>query len=274
MKTAVVISTYNNPQPLRKTLLGFLAQTHKDFSIIIADDGSSESIRAVLAEPVFRPLQIQHVWHEDRGFRLSAIRNRAIANSSADYLMFCDADCIPRDDYVASHRKWARPNCFIAGARINIPSAVHHSFTDDDIVSQRVFDVGFLSDKQAALSQYRWRLVRGSRWEHCLNWLTYRYCVFSGSNSSAWRSDLLAVNGFDENFAGYGSEDRDIGIRLRNNGVRSRYLKFSLVQLHLDHPQTYLDPVIAAENRRRFRARKTDRTTRIELGVDTVASRA
>lgn len=106
-----------------------------------------------------------------------------------------------------------------------------------------------------------------------MNLVTYRYCVFSGSNSSAWRDDLLAVNGFDESFAGYGSEDRDMGIRLRNNGIRSRFLKFSLIQLHLDHAQAYYRPEVAAENRRRFRARTRDRTTRIELGVDTVLSR-
>ncbi len=274
MKTAVVISTYNNPEPLRKTLLGFLAQTDTDFTVLIADDGSDDRVREVLAEPVFRTLRIQHVWHQDLGFRLSAIRNRAIASSTADYLIFCDADCIPRDDYVESHRKWARPNYFIAGARVNVPPEVHQSFHDEDILSQRIFDVGFLSRKYAALSRYRWRLARGSRWENCLNLLTYRHGVFSGSNSSAWRADLLAVNGFDESFPGYGSEDRDIGIRLRNNGVRSRYLKFSLVQMHLDHPQSYLDPVIAVQNRHRFRTRKADRTTRIELGVDSVTARA
>lgn len=274
MKTAVVISTYNNPEPLRKTLLGFLAQTYTDFAILVADDGSDDRVRGLLAEPIFDPLPIQHVWHEDRGFRLSAIRNRAIAQSTAEYLIFCDADCVPRDDYVESHIRHARPNYFIAGARVNIPAAVHQTFSDEEILSQRIFDAGFLAGKRAALKRYRWRLSRGSRWESCLNWLTFRYCVFSGSNSSAWRDDLLAVNGFDESFTGYGSEDRDIGIRLHNNGVRSRYLKFSLVQMHLDHPQSYLDPVVAAENRRRFRARKTDRTTRIAVGVDTVTARA
>lgn len=274
MKTAVVISTYNNSEPLRKTLLGFLTQTYKDFDILVADDGSGDCVRDVLAAPVFDPLRILHVWHEDRGFRLSAIRNRAIAESTADYLIFCDADCIPRDDYVESHTRHAQPNYFIAGARINVPAAVHQSFSDVDILSQRAFDVDFLAAKCSALTRYRGRLLRSSRWENCLNLLTFRYCVFSGSNSSAWRRDLLAVNGFDESFTGYGSEDRDIGIRLHNNGVRSRYLKFSLVQMHLDHPQSYLDPAVAADNRRRFRSRKTDRTTRIDLGVDTVTARA
>ena len=100
-----------------------------------------------------------------------------------------------------------------------------------------------------------------------MNRLTWRYCVFSGSNAAAWREDLIRVNGFDEDFPGYGSEDRDIGVRLKNSGIKSRYLKYSLMQLHLDHPKSHFDPEVSGRNREVFRRRKWDGTTRIPDGI-------
>jgi glycosyltransferase involved in cell wall biosynthesis len=273
VRTAVVISTYNSPAALRRALLGFLVQSYTDFELVIADDGSDDRTIRVLEDPLFAPLSIQHVWHEDLGFRLAAIRNRAIASTAADYLIFCDGDCIPRDDFVAQHVAHARPNYFISGSRVNVPAAVHQRFADADITDKKVFDVEFLHWLDPSLKRFRRRLNPHLRYPNLWNWLTYRYCVFSGSNASAWRKDILRVNGFDENFRGYGSEDRDLGIRLRNAGVRSRFLKYSLVQLHLDHPCPYVNPTIRAENRRIFRSRIKNRVTRIELGVDDVLER-
>ncbi|MCI6200920.1 MAG: glycosyltransferase, partial [Paraprevotella sp.] len=42
MTIGVIISTYNNPRWLEKTLWGYMAQTRKADEIIIADDGSKD----------------------------------------------------------------------------------------------------------------------------------------------------------------------------------------------------------------------------------------
>ena len=75
------------------------------------------------------------------------------------------------------------------------------------------------------------------------------------------------VNGFDESFPGYGSEDRDIGIRMRNAGIKSRYQKFSFCQLHLSHPRKYFDPAVNDRNRKVFRERRRDGTTAVAHGL-------
>ena len=273
MRTSIVISTYNQPKSLRKTLLGLLPQTTQDFEVVVADDGSDAQTAEVIAESPFASLSVRHVWHADTGFRLSAIRNRAIASSDADYLIFCDGDCVVRDDFIASHIRHARTGYFVAGGRINVPPAVHETFSDDDIRSNRVFDVDFLSSREPNLGRYRGRLSRSPLQARCGDWLTWRYCVFNGSNTGVWREGLERVNGFDERFAGYGSEDRDLGVRLRNAGVRSMYRKYSLAMLHFDHPQAYLDESIAQQNRQVFRRRWRDGTTRISQGLDTVLER-
>lgn len=273
--TAVILTTYNNPEALRKTLLGFLVQQGtSSFEVVIADDGSDQSTSQVLEDPALAPLACTHVWHPDDGFRACTIRNRAIAATAAEYLIFCDGDCIPRDDFVASHLRHARQGTFISASRVHIPEAVHQQFSDEDILSGRVFDVWFLASIDPALRSQSWRLRCRAWTERWMNTLTWRYGIFHGSNASAWRQDVQRVNGFDEEFDGYGSEDRDLGLRLRNSGTRSRYLKYSLVQLHLMHPRPYADPAIIDRNRRRLKQRYWDGVTRARRGLDAVATAA
>jgi glycosyltransferase involved in cell wall biosynthesis len=253
---------------LRQSLLGFAVQTKNDFQILIADDGSDHRTADVLKEPVFSKLDLVHVWHPDEGFRLSAIRNASIVRTEADYLIFCDGDCIPRQDFVESHARLARPSTFTAGGRIDVPSEVHQRFTDEQILTHQIFDPRFLGQQHPSLKRIRYRLTAGNALQMVMNKLTWRHCVFSGSNAAAWRTDLLSVNGFDEDFPGYGSEDRDMGVRLKNLGVKSQYLKYSLVQIHLDHPKAHFDRAISDRNRRVFRRRKWDGTTRVAFGIE------
>jgi len=274
VKTAVIIPTYNNTAALHKTLLGYVAQQDAEFEIVIADDGSDERTEAVLEEPAFQSLRLKHVWHKDDGFRVCTIRNRAVAATDAEYLIFADGDCIPRRDYVASHIRHAVRGTFLSGGRVHIPEPVHPRFTDEDVLSNRVFDVDFLAKLDPQLRRQTRRLSPAVWQEPILNLVTWRFCVFHGSNSSVWREDIERVNGFDENFNGYGSEDRDIGFRLRNCGVKSKYLKFSLVQLHLRHPRPYADPAATALKRKRLKQRFWSGLTRAQQGLDSVTHRA
>lgn len=273
MDTAVIVSTYNAPESLRLSLLGFAAQQRAEFEVIVADDGSGPETAQVLQDPALAGLPIRHVWHEDQGFRLCTIRNRAIALTEAKYLIFCDGDCIPRDDFVANHIQYRQRGCFVSGGRVHVNADVFRSLTNEEILSGKIFDPRYLAARDPSTKTHCWRLNRNPWTQALFNRLTWRFCVFHGSNSAAWREDLQRVNGFDEDHAGYGSEDRDVGVRLRNAGVRSKYLKFSLVQLHLRHLQPWIDPVIAQENRRRMKRRFLDGTTWVPNGLDSVAAR-
>jgi glycosyltransferase involved in cell wall biosynthesis len=268
MNIAVVLSTYNSPVALRKSLLGYVAQDEPDFEILVADDGSDGRTEQVLKEDCFSSLNLKHVWHSDDGYRLSAIRNLAITQTDANYLIFSDGDVIPRRDFVTNHRREARPSTFISGSRINIPEAVHEQFTDSQILENQIFDSSYLKQMNVSIPLFRrWSLNSGPIVTSIMNILQWRYCVFYGSNTGAWRKDLLKVNGFDENFPGYGSEDRDIGFRLKNQGVKFRYLKHSVVQYHLAHPRPYFSAEILALNRSVMRSRMRSNTTWIATGI-------
>lgn len=52
-------------------------------------------------------------------------------------------------------------------------------------------------------------------------------------------SDLLSINGFDEFYNGWGSEDTDVHIRLENKGVIVNFYNNKLYMLHQWHPKHY-----------------------------------
>jgi glycosyltransferase involved in cell wall biosynthesis len=270
MSTAVIVSTYNSPESLRKSLLGLLAQTHRAFQTIVSDDGSTPETEHVLRSPAFAELKIQHVWQPDDGWRRPRALNYSIARCEADYIIHIDGDIIPRADFVESHLSGRRPRTYLSGGRVGIPKRLHTKFSDEDILSNRVFDVDFLSSSEPKLAKSKWRLHAG-HWAAPLNYATWRHRTLMGCNFSLWREDALAINGFDETF-GYGCDDREFGMRLSNLGCRSRWLKFSLVQLHLNHSRT-LDRPQLKRNRRRFRRLFFTRRTRVEPGIDTVVER-
>lgn len=271
MKIAVVVSTYNSPKSLRHCLFGLLAQSQPPDQVVIADDGSTDETRKVIQSPEFEALGIEHVWHEDRGWRKNVILNLALARVSCEYVVFLDGDCIARRDFVERHSQLSRPGYYLSGGRLHISATIYDQFTPDDILRNRVFQVEFLERHAKWLGRFKYRLHPG-RWRPVLDLLTYRYAVFHGSNASAWTRDILRVNGFNESCS-YGSDDREFGARLHNAGVKSRWLKYSLCQLHLAHPGS-ADAAQLRQNRARLRRTFSSGLIRTDPGIDTALPRA
>ena len=67
MKTTVIFSTYNSPDWMEKVLWGFIAQTERDFEIIIADDGSRDYTRERIERLGRAFVQMQVADELDRG---------------------------------------------------------------------------------------------------------------------------------------------------------------------------------------------------------------
>ena len=119
MKAAIIVPTYNRPDALELVMRGYSLQDDLDFEMIVADDGSTEDTRALLGRLREQmPFQFSHVWQEDKGFRLAAVRNRAVATTQADYIIFTDGDCIPSRRFVSSHKQLAEQGYFLAANRM------------------------------------------------------------------------------------------------------------------------------------------------------------
>ena len=122
MKVSVIISTYNSPEWIEKVLWGYSVQKHRDFEILIADDGSGGEIQERIDRlRSVTGMDIRHVWHEDEGYRRQTILNKAILETSTRYLIFTDGDCVPRNDFLSVHVTHAEKGRFLSGGYCKFP---------------------------------------------------------------------------------------------------------------------------------------------------------
>lgn len=268
MRLSVIITTYDQPAWLEKTLWGYAAQYDRDFELVIADDGSGDETRAVIeaARPRF-DTPVRHVWHEDRGFRKCEILNRAILAASSPYLVFTDGDCIPRRDFVAVHRRLAEPGRFLSGGYLKLTMDVSRLIDHEDVNTGRATSYRWLRAQGQPLSRRILRLGTGRRTGRALDRVTPTRPTFNGHNASVWKADAIRVNGFDERL-GWGGLDREFGERLTNAGVRGKQIRHRALVVHLDHPRGYRREDVVARNRDIRDETRATRRIRTPVGLD------
>jgi glycosyltransferase involved in cell wall biosynthesis len=269
----VVLSTYNMPQWLEKSLWGYVYQQNNQFDIIVADDGSDRRTADLIEQ--FRrdtSLRLQHVWHEDDGFRKCAILNRAIEVARGDYLIFSDGDCIPRPDFIESHRRAAAPGHFLSGGYYKLPMSLSQLISEPDIASGNAFSLAWLRANGLPLSPRLIRLGARGLSARLLNRLTPTRPTWNGNNSSGWSTDIRSANGFDERMR-YGGEDRELGERLENAGIRGIQIRYQSVCLHLDHARGYVNDADLWQNRLIRDATRRSRSTWTPYGIECRADR-
>jgi len=268
MRLSVIMTTYNSPLWLEKVLWGYSVQTHGDFEVIVADDGSGQETTDLIDRMRQETgLSIRHIWQEDDGFRKCRILNKAIVQADSEYLVFTDGDCIPRSDFLAVHDAEAERGRFLSGGYHKLPMSTSEAITKDDIVSGRCFDLGWLKAHGLKASYKNSKLTATPKKARIFNRLTPTKCNFKGSNASAWRDDVLRVNGFDEQMA-WGGLDREIGVRLANAGIKPKHVRYNAIVIHLDHKRGYKDPDLVNANKALRVSREKDGTTRTEHGID------
>lgn len=267
MHASVVLSTYNSPRWLEKVLWGYFCQTHQDFEIIIADDGSgAETAELIQRLAVDSPVPLRHVWQRDDGFRKCRILNKAALHARTDYLIFSDGDCIPRADFVATHISRREPGCYLSGSYYKLPMSTSQAITRDDIEQQRCFSKHWLYAHGLPRRRKTLKISAGPTLAPILNRLTPTRCNLKGSNASVWLQDMLQVNGYDERMP-WGGEDREFGVRLINAGVRPKHVRYDAICIHLDHARGYVDPQQVAANKQLRIANEKGQVQRTEFGI-------
>ena len=228
VQASLIISTYNWPQALDLCLKSVSRQTVLPNEIIIADDGSSSETSETIKkyQTIFR-IPVKHVWHEDLGFRKTVILNEAVRNSSFDYIIQIDGDVILEKHFIQDHLDCAERKTFVRGTRAMLTSEKTR-----EILSSRKINLSFLSGGV----QHRNNAMRAIP----LKFLGIRKETNSarvrGSNLAFWKSDFIAVNGYNNDLLGWGHEDEELAARFINNGIVKKIVKLCAVQYHLDHP--------------------------------------
>jgi len=242
----VIISTYNNPTWLQKVLWGYTCQTVMPDEIIIADDGSRDDTRKLIDS--FRDrLPVKHVWHPDNGFQKCRILNMAILEATSDYLIFTDQDCIPRNDFVEIHLKYAQKGYLLSGGYVRLPMELSKNIVEEDIISGNAFSLRWSLKGGLPLNFKCTKLIKSKVFTQIMNFITPTRATWNGCNSSGWKADMLTINGFNEEMQ-YGGQDREFGERLVNLGLKSKQIRYSAILLHLDHSRPYKTPESIAKN--------------------------
>jgi glycosyltransferase involved in cell wall biosynthesis len=270
MKISIIISTYNSEEWLHKVLIGYSVQTEKDFEIIVADDGSGPKTKVTIdaLRPQFKH-PIIHVWQEDNGFQKPTILNKAILQSNSDYLLFTDGDCIPRKDFVVTHLKYKEEGYFLSGGYFKLPMSVSKTIAVPDIIGQHCFKVSWLLKNGLKLNFKLTKLIKNKLFNAFMNWVTPTKRSWNGHNSSGFKRDIIAINGFNQDMV-YGGEDRELGERLFNLGLFSKQIRYSAVCLHLDHSRGYSNPEGWAKNNAIRRFNKKNKINVIKNGIETL----
>ena len=247
---SVILATYNRPNALERVLEGYQRQTASNFELIVADDGSAPPTRAVVER-----FGVRHVRQEDDGFRKSRILNAAFRESRGRILVFSDGDCVPPPDYVGRHRTACGPNTFCVGGYVPLSEAWSRAadpFAGDWLRGHRL---------RLTLTHLRNRIYIFLRKRH-------RPKVY-GCNLSVDRDAFVAVNGFDENFDGFGKEDSDLRNRLLRHGARPVSLWNRCTVAHLHSSLDATQPSRRGPSRRRARTyyRRPDVPARCANGL-------
>ena len=233
--TSLIITTYNQKERLAVVLDSVRDLNPLPKEVLIADDGSKPDTREVIESYAKDfPCALRHIWHEDKGFRLSTIRNEAIKFARGEYIIIIDGDIVLDSRFIAEHLRFAKRGVFLQGSRVilreNETAQILESkdyalafnsrsfkSTHCDFLARLIY--GF--SKTTAKVFRKKELIKGIR----------------GCNMSFFKRDCEAINGFNEEFVGWGREDSEFVARFLFNGGELRRVKFNALAYHLYHPE-------------------------------------
>ena len=248
LKISVIVSTYNAEEWLEKVLIGYSNQTYNDFELIVADDGSRPSTKNLIDSFIADyPVPLRHIWHEDLGYRRQEILNVAIVEAANEYIIMTDGDCIPRKDFVEVHAQQAEKGKFLSGGYCKLPMKTSKLISKNDILSQNCFDVKWLNNIEKLDFSNTLTLGSDGFTATFLDIISPTTPSFNNCNSSGYKEDMIAINGYDERMK-YGGPDREFGERLENYGVKGKQIRHKAIVLHLDHARGYKTPESLAAN--------------------------
>ena len=235
LELSVILTTYERPRHLERSLASLARQVNMDgrFEVVVVDDGSQDRTHEVIRDfAQIANFPVKLTTHEHQGFRVALCRNDGVRASCGSYLLISDSDCLFPPHHLERHLMARKPGVIRAGNCYRLDRETTEWLTVDDVFAGKYFrEVSYIE---------RWRLWR--RWISDVRYQLRHHPIkpkLMGFNIAISRSDLEAVNGFDEEYVGWGCEDDDFAARLRMAGKHVRTAVGYTRAYHMWHP---IDP--------------------------------
>jgi glycosyltransferase involved in cell wall biosynthesis len=270
LSISVIVTTYQRPANLQRALASLAVQrgVWGRYEVIVADDGSLDEtgdIVARFARQVTFP--VQWVTHPHDGFHAARSRNEGARAASAPYLVYLDGDCIAPRDHLAAYQARRRAGEILAGDAFFIDRETSAQITTQRVLAGTVVPRPTAQERRRVARRHRRYLLDG--WWRALGWRqATEKPGFKSVNFGLERRVYEAINGFDENFRGWGCEDDDFGARLRQAGFRIRSIMRRSPLFHLWHPPAATVPARWKDNVNRDYFRRPGRLARCRNGLN------
>ena len=235
MISDLIITTYNRPDALEAVLLSLIDQTVQPNQVIIADDGSTNETHALIEKyKNILSVKLIHSWHEDNGFRAAESRNKALSLVKSDYVIIVDGDMVLENHFIEDHLSFAEKGFFLQGGRVLMTAKLSNAILENPSVKVNLgpFSSGIESRIEKKLTAFRSPILGKFFAKTLNNRNKVRSC-----NMSFFYKDIIAVNGFNNKFVGWGREDSEFVERLIHNGIQGKLVKFVALGYHLYHKE-------------------------------------
>jgi len=237
MKASLIISVYTNTRALQAVLDSLKRQTEQDIELIISEDGQSAAMAEFVRGYNF-PWPMQHLTQEDEGWRKERALNRAVLAAKSDWLIFIDGDCVLHPRFIEWHCRYRQRGVMLAGKRVKLNSELSKRCMN----GERLCLFPYLFARRGC------RYVEEAFYCGVARFLRRKVRHLVGSNMSMSRDDLLAINGFDENYTLPATgEDYDIEWRMQTIGCKIVSLRNLAVQYHLYHKENWQEQKLNVE---------------------------
>ena len=229
---SLIISFYKRLDFLELILQALERQSFKNFEVLIAEDNNDPETGSFIEKARLKySFEIQHLSQDDDGFRKTRILNAAVIAAKGERCVFIDGDCIPHPHFLKEYRQAINETNFCYGRRVFCsPKHTLHLLESRDIAKCNNFLALLYGGKSIGAGFYLpWKINADKQHRRIL-----------GCNWGILRKNILAVNGFDEDYnrAGVG-EDFDIDWRLKKHGLKVRSMKGKAIVFHLHHEANY-----------------------------------
>jgi glycosyltransferase involved in cell wall biosynthesis len=230
MKLSLIITTYNWPESLLLVIESVKNQSIHPDEIIIADDGSTIETKnlIVMLNKSFN-LNIIHSWQKDNGFRAARSRNKALSKATGDYIILIDGDTILHEDFIKDHLSNSKKGFFVQGSRVLLSEVMTRKVLEEKKINISFFIPGLKNRKNSVHSKILSLIFSNKK---------NNFNGIKAHNLAFYKQDCININGFNNDFEGWGREDSEFVVRLLNNGVQRKNVRFNLIQFHLWHDES------------------------------------